>query len=150
MVKELDEYRLKTIDHIGWRLWRAARIWKAEFDADLQEAGQGWMSEARGAVISHLRKGGISQAELTAAMGISKQAVQQLVDELVAEGMVERSVDPADARGRIIMFTRKAAASLEASNSVKRKLDRKYRKKLGAEAFAALEQALDAFAEPEK
>ena len=102
LVKKLDDNSLPPlIDHIGWRLWRLARQWKIEFDAAMAERGHGWMAEARGAVVGHLRPGGLSQSELPAALGISKQAVQQLVDELVAEQIVERVPDPRDGRGKI-------------------------------------------------
>src|SRR5690606_5309316 len=102
MVKKLDD--LEPIAHVGWRITLVARQWKARFDAEMRRHGQSWMTEARGAVIGHLRQGGMPQSALPAAMGISKQAVQQLVDELVAEGIVERVPDPADARGRIVRF----------------------------------------------
>ena len=82
-------------------------------DAAMAARGHGWMAEARGAVVGHLRPGGMSQSVLPAAMGISKQAVQQLVDELVAEGIVERIPDPADGRGKIV---RRAISSAERAN----------------------------------
>lgn len=143
MVKKLDENSLPPLlDHVGWRLWRVARQWKAEFEAAMRDAGHGWMTEARGAVIGHLRGGGIPQAELVAALGISKQAVQQMVDELAAEGVVERAANPADARGKIVRFTPKGAEALAISNAVKQRIEESYRDRLGAERFAALRGAL--------
>ncbi len=143
MVKILDDNALPPLlDHIGWRLWRVARQWKAEFEAAMQAAGHGWMTEARGAVIGHLRGGGISQADLVTALGISKQAVQQMIDELAAEGVVERAANPADARGKIVRFTPRGAEALEVSNAVKRRIEESYRNRLGAERFAALRAAL--------
>ena len=143
MVKQLDENELPPLlDHVGWRLWRAARQWKAEFEAGMRAAGHAWMTEARGAVIGHLRGGGVPQTELAAALGISKQAVQQMVDELAAEGVVERVSNPADARGKLVRFTAKGAEALAVSNAVKQQIEQGYRERLGAERFAALVAAL--------
>src|ERR1700754_1568264 len=89
------------------------------------------------------RPGGLSQSALTTAMGISKQAVQQLVDELVEEGIVERAPDPADGRGRIVRFTRKGVRALEESNAVKLQIEAEWRSALGGSRYDALVAALD-------
>jgi len=147
MVKRLDENSVPPlIDHVGWRLWRLAREWKSEFDAAMAARGHGWMAEARGAVVGHLRPGGLSQSALTGAMGISKQAVQQLVDELVAERIVERAPDPADGRGRIVRLLPKGIEAIVAGNEVKREIEARYGALIGTERLAQLNAALDALA----
>lgn len=148
MVKQLDKNSVPPlIDHVGWRLWRQARAWKAEFDAAMAARGHAFMAEARGGVVGHLRPGGLSQSALTSAMGISKQAVQQLVDELVAEGIVERVADPEDGRGRIVRLLPKGIKAIADGNAVKREIERRYRDRIGAEQMAQLNAALDALAE---
>jgi len=148
MVKPLDEKSVPAlIDHVGWRLWRLARQWKAEFDVEMVRLGHGFMLEARGAVVGHLRPGGLSQSALTAAMGISKQAVQQLVDELVAEGVVERAPDPTDGRGRIVRLREKGIAAIADGNAVKQQIEARYGARIGVGRLAALNEALDDLAE---
>ncbi|MBU1306890.1 MAG: MarR family winged helix-turn-helix transcriptional regulator [Alphaproteobacteria bacterium] len=144
MVKKLDENDLPPlIDHIGWRLTRLSRQWKAELDAALVAQGHDWMTQAQGGVVGQLRNAGVPQSELAALLGISKQAVQQHVDGLVAIGVVERVADPADARARIVRLTRKGAAALSDSNAIKLAIEARYRTLLGSDAFSALEGALD-------
>ena len=144
----LDEKPAPTlIDHVGWRLWRLARQWKAEFDAEMLARGHPWITEARGAVIGQLRPGGLPQSALTAALGVSKQAVQQFVDELVGEGAVERVPDPADGRGKIVRLTARGLASITEGNTVKREIEKRYRRRVGAERFALLNEVLDELAE---
>ena len=141
------------IDHVGWRLWRVARLWKDEFDQQMLARGYPWVAEARGAVIGHLRPGGLPQSQLAGLLGVSKQAVQQFVDELVEEGAVERIVDPADARSRIVRLTRRGIAFIEEGNAVKRKIEARYGTRLGQKRLDALNAALDelaAEAEPRK
>jgi DNA-binding MarR family transcriptional regulator len=144
----LDEKSAPTlIDHIGWRLWRLARQWKTEFDAQMLERGYPWITEARGAVIGHLRPGGLPQSALTAALGVSKQAVQQFIDELVAEGAVERVPDPDDRRGKIVRLTARGMASVTVGNAVKREIEKRYRRRAGAERFAVMNEVLDELAQ---
>jgi DNA-binding MarR family transcriptional regulator len=144
VVKKLDDFSLPPlIDHVGWRLWRLARQWKDEFDTAMAERGHGWMAEARGAVVGHLRPGGMSQSELPAAMGISKQAVQQLVDELVAEQIVERVPDPGDKRGRIVQLLPKGIKAIADGNAVKLEIERRYGELIGTGRLEQLNRALD-------
>lgn len=147
MVKGLDENNPPLVDHIGWRLTRLSRQWKVEFDALLNKRGHGWMTQASGAVIGYLRNAGVPQSELAGAMGISKQAVQQHVDTLVALGVVERVNDPADARARIVRLTGTGRQALADGNVIKLEIEARYRRVLGTDRFAAFEQALDALFE---
>ena len=147
MVKQLDDKSLPPlIDHVGWRLWRLARLWKAEFDAAMAARGHGWMAEARGAVVGQLRPGGLSQSALPTALGISKQAVQQLVDELVAEGIVERVPDPEDGRGKIVRLLPKGIKAIADGNAVKLEIEARYRTEVGVDRLVALNATLDALA----
>lgn len=143
----LDEKTPTLIDHVGWRLWRLARQWKSAFDAEMLERGYPWVAEARGAVIGHLRPGGRAQSELAGLLGVSKQAVQQFVDELVEEGAVERVVDPSDARGRIVRLTARGIAFIEEGNAVKREIEKSYSKRIGKVRLDALNTALDDLAD---
>ena len=144
MVKQLDEKTTSDlIDHVGWRLWRLSRQWKDEFEAAMVAAGHGWMTQAQGAVVGHLRAAGVPQAELAQKLGVSKQAVQQFVDVLEADGIVRRAVDPADKRGRIVQLTPKGARALDDGNRIKREIEARYRAVIGGARFDALTAALD-------
>ena len=144
MVKKLDDNSFPPlIDHVGWRIGRLFYRWKAAYDAEMRASGYGFIAEARGAVIGNLRPAGASQSAVAAALGISKQAVQQLVDELEAEGIVERVPNPEDGRGKLVMLTAKGAAALRESNRVKREIEARFRSALGTARFEALMAALE-------
>ena len=132
----------ELLDHIGWALWQAAQTWKRRFSAEMVALGYSWYGEARAAVLAHLDRDGTRQAELTARMGLSKQAVQQLVDGLVADGVVERVADPADGRGRVVRYTAAGLDALRDANRVKQSIEDDYRRTLGAARFRALRDAL--------
>ncbi|KAA1184876.1 MarR family transcriptional regulator [Rhizobium tropici] len=142
MVKKLDDNAL--LDHIGWRLWQASRAWQGEFAAGMREAGHEWFSEARAGLIGHIPRHGLRQSRLIERMGISKQAVQQLIDGLEAEGILRRRNDPEDRRGKVIVFTEKGLAALSDGEHIKLAIERGYRERLGDIHFSALMEALRA------
>ncbi|MDF2115578.1 MarR family transcriptional regulator [Roseiarcaceae bacterium H3SJ34-1] len=142
IVKMVDEKIPELIDHLGWRLWRAARLWKAEFDRRMAERGLSWYSESRASLMAQIGSDGIRQSLLVRRMGLTKQAVQQIIDELVAEGVVLRQPDPADSRGRIIALTARGIGAVRAANEVKQDIDAAQRLKLGGKRFDALMETL--------
>ena len=142
MVKILDDNESLQLDHIGFALWRAAQNWKRDFVIAMEARGFPWHGEACGAVLAHVGPAGISQAALPAAMGASKQAVQQLVDQLEADGVVARAPDRNDKRANRIVLTALGLKDYRERGNVKRQIERKYRRALGEARFAALADAL--------
>ncbi|WP_395448020.1 MarR family winged helix-turn-helix transcriptional regulator [Aminobacter sp. UC22_36] len=150
MVKELDENNNGTLlDHVGWRLWQASRAWQAEFAEAMRSAGHGWFSEARASLLGHIPRRGIRQVALIERAGISKQAVQQLLDGLEAEGVIERLPDPQDKRGKLVHYTAGGLAALGDGDRIKLEIERGYRERLGQGPFEALMAALRGLAEPQ-
>jgi len=144
---QLDEMQSPAlIDHVGWRIWRVARLWKRTFEAEMLARGYPWVAEARGGVLGHLRPGGLPQSALGPLLGVSKQAVQQCVDELVAEGAVERLPDPSDGRGRLVRLTERGVRFITEGNAVKEAIEADYARRIGAERLATLNAALDLLA----
>ena len=149
MVKRLDDNLVDLIDHVGWRIWRLSRAWKAEFDAAMAARGHRWFAEARSNVLPHLERHGTAQSALQSRMGVTKQAVQQFVDELVADGIIERRTNPDDHRGKVIHFTRRGQRVLADANAVKVEIQSRYRAKLGAQRFAEFMACLEVLEEGE-
>jgi DNA-binding MarR family transcriptional regulator len=146
MVKQIDDRDLESIEHVGIVLWRAATMWRTEFREKMAERGYPWHMTAAGEVLSQLGPSGISQSALTDLMGVSKQAVQQLVDQLEAQGVVRREPDPTDGRARTVMLTELGLKDFAERNRVKRAIEARYRDKLG-DMYAPMVLALDRLAE---
>lgn len=139
MVKLLDDMQQpELLNHIGWHLWRASNAWNLEFRNCMINAGYHWFSEARSQLVPYVDRGGTRQALLVTRTGLTKQAVQQFVDQLVDDGIVERQTDPDDARGKLVTFTKKGLAMLKAANQIKKDIEKKYRKHLGVQKFDQL------------
>jgi DNA-binding MarR family transcriptional regulator len=135
------------LDHIGWHLWRAARAWKAELVAGMVAAGHGWYAQARGNLLQHIGPEGLRQGDLADRAGLTKQAVQQFVDELAADGIVERQPDPADARARRVALTDAGRAAMRDADRIKQEIEDRWRSRLGDDGFTALADALRAVAQ---
>lgn len=129
-------------DHIGWTLWQATQAWRREFVAAMAAAGHGWFAQARGNLLVHIGPGGARQGDLAEKAGLTKQAVQQFVDELVADGIVRRSPDETDARARRITLTPAGEAAMRDADRIKLEIESRWRDRIGAEAFAALDASL--------
>src|SRR5262245_11994146 len=143
MVKSLDEKENPaSIDHVGWRLFRASEHWQGAFRREMVKGGYAWFGEARANVIPHMDRAGTRQAVLATRMELSKQAIQQFVDGLVEDGVVERTLDPEDARGKIVRFTGEGLAVLAAANRVKRRIETDFEKRIGKLKFTQLSRAL--------
>jgi hypothetical protein len=83
----------------------------------------------------HLDLTGTRQTELARRMGVSKQAVNQLVSELVGFGVLEQLPDPADGRALLVRFTPRGARSLFDGLTVLNELEVAMRVALGARAW---------------
>ena len=110
--------------------------------AGMLAAGHHWYAEARSSIIPYLDREGTRQGVLVQRMGLSKQAVQQLVDDLEREGIIERCPDPNDRRGKIVIFTKKGLMAQCDANRVKREVEERFRAKLGDKDFSKLDGLL--------
>jgi len=132
----------KYPDHIGWLLWRANQDWNLEFVDRMQAAGHGWFTAARSMVMGQVAPKGTKQGLLVDRLGISKQAVQQLIDGLEEDGILERVADPDDKRGRIVRLTEKGRAAMKDANRIKLEIEAGYRARIGDDEFARLSELL--------
>lgn len=142
MVKVLDEKTETLLDHVGWRFWQANRRWQRDFAEAMRAAGHDWFSEARAALLGNIPRRGLAQSVLIERAGISKQAVQQLLDGLERDGVIERCPDPGDRRGKLIRYTPKGLRALADGERIKLTIEESYRARIGDSAFDDLMAAL--------
>ncbi len=124
------------------RLAAAAATLREQFRHDMARQGFLWHLNASGEVLAHLPPDGISQAALTASMGLSKQAVQQLLDQLELAGVVRREPDPADRRAKRVVLTDLGRRDRAAHREVLAEIEDRAREKIGKKLFGKLEKAL--------
>lgn len=130
------------IDHIGWDLWRATRVWKQAFTQQMVDHGHGWYGEARGALFRFIGPDGIAQIDLAAQAGMSKQAVQQHLDDLSRDGVITRQPHPGDGRKKRIMLTKAGLGAMQDSEAIKQAIEDDYKRLIGARDLETLKSAL--------
>lgn len=86
--------------------------------------------------------GGIRPTELANRVGISKQAVGKLLDDLVALGVVERAPDPTDGRAQVVRFSEVGRAALLDGLAELARLEAELAEHVGADVVLALKAAL--------
>jgi DNA-binding MarR family transcriptional regulator len=90
----------------------------------------------------HLDFQGVRLTELAEKLGVTKQAVGQLVDELEQMGAVERIADPRDGRAKLIRFGERGREGMLHGLSVLGEIERDLACAIGDRLFAALHDAL--------
>lgn len=114
--------------------WRHAFV--RELDADGQNLG------ACGDLLLHLPPDGLAQHVLSDRMGLSKQAVQQLVDRLESQGAVLRQPDLIDKRMKRVVPTLRGLAMLETRRRIEARLDDNLKQRLGKKLYRRLRKGL--------
>ena len=128
---------------VGQLLFRCARLFNEQALAVIRErAGQPSLRSAHTTLLPHIEFGGTRLTDLASKLGISKQAVGQLVGELVEMEVLERIPDPSDGRAKLIRFSSKGRAGLFDGLSVLMGLDESLKEAIGAEHMASLRASL--------
>lgn len=93
---------------------------------------------AHAALYAHISLEGTRPTTLANKLGITPQAVAQLVGELESMGLVERVPDPKDGRARLVRFTRKGRQDILAGFRVFETIEDELRDELGGRDFDRL------------
>ena len=108
-----------------------------------EETGLAQLRTVHTKLFAHIDREGTRLTQLATRVGISKQAVGQLVDQLHAMGAVERVPDPMDGRAKLIRFRRKGEQGLWMHGSaVLGQLEDEIESELGGPQMAQLEGVL--------
>jgi DNA-binding MarR family transcriptional regulator len=99
------------------------------------------------ALFPHLTSEGVRGADLAKKLGVTKQAVSQLVAELEYWGVVEQVDDPKDGRAKLVRFTPKGEQGLLQGMAVLRELELELGDKIGKRRMQELHTALLALEE---
>ncbi len=109
-------------DHIGWHLVNAGQRWRDQFVAAMQKAGYPDFTLSRANLLGAVdRFHGTRMVDLAARLGMTKQAVGQIVDDLVAAGYLARVPDAADGRAKRAVYTEKRTCAAEDRRPGKRR-----------------------------
>lgn len=123
-------------------LFRAARLVNERAIAEVQARG-GHLRAAHTQLFPHITSEGIRLTELADKLGVTKQAIGPLVDDLEREGVVERVDDPADRRAKRIRWTRKGQRALLHGLGVLASLETELARQVGKARLAELAETCE-------
>lgn len=118
-------------------LFRAARLVNEAAIARVQASG-GRLRTAHTQLFPHITTNGVRLTELADTLGVTKQAIGPLVDDLEREGVVERVDDPDDRRAKRIRWTRKGQRALLHGLGVLAALEAELAREVGKARLAEL------------
>ena len=125
-------------------LFRLARLLDEAAVARVAVAGTPTLRTSHTALLPHLDLEGTRLVDLAARVGVSKQAVGQLVDDLESMGVVERVPDPEDGRARRVRFTRRGVQALLHGLDVLEGLERQLVAAIGRRTVDDLRESVEA------
>jgi DNA-binding MarR family transcriptional regulator len=134
--------------HIGHLLRRPARHFEVMLIDRLRESGFADLTVAHTAVFSVIDLAGTPIGVLARRAGVTKQAMSQLVEDLVAKGYVERHADPNDRRSRVVVLTDKGMDAIRSARRHIVQIEHGYREVLGGDRFASLCELLNEIQPP--
>ena len=111
---------------LGWLLSRVSHALATESTAALEESG---ISPRGHSVLAAAMTGEYAQTELARMVGLDKTTMVVTVDDLEAQGLVERRPSKSDRRARLIKVTKEGRRRVEVADGV---LDRVREDVLGA------------------
>lgn len=125
-------------------MFRAARLIDEEALRRIgDKRGRPALRRAHTSLLPHIDLEGTRIGDLAVRLGVTKQAVSQLIDDLESMGVVERAVDPDDARARIVRFTPKGRAGLLDGLAVLKGLEDEAARAIGAARMKELHTTLE-------
>ena len=128
---------------LGFLLAKATQRWNELLAQRFAAAGFADVRPAYGSVLVPLyEEDGLRMGTLARRARLSKQTMTALVRRLERDGLVERRVDPGDARASLVFLTPRARAFEPVVREVLGELDGLVRGLLGTERRDGLEAAL--------
>ena len=97
---------------------------------------------AHALVLVPLLGAGLRASELAVRLGVSRQAVAQVVTTLEHGGYVQRIADPGDARARLVCLTAHGRAALRVLRATAVSVEEDWATRLGADRLAEFRNTL--------
>ena len=124
-------------------LFKSARLLNESAIAILRRrTGESRLRATHTVLFPHIDLEGTRLTELAARVGISKQAVGQLVEEMVGMGFLERVPDPRDGRAKLVRFSEEWRLGLFAGLAFLGELETRLTERLGPSRMKAFHESL--------
>jgi DNA-binding MarR family transcriptional regulator len=126
---------------LGTLLSEAQDAWRLTLTAALDKRNAPALG-AGAELLAELTLSGISQSLLAERVGLTKQAVQQSLDQLEKLGLVRREPDPVDRRAKYVVLTEAGLVALETRRDAEKEAEKRLKDALGKKALKQLGKGL--------
>ena len=106
-------------------LMRVVYWFDEHLQSELSRHGWGRFNRSQSLVLANIATGQTRAARIAEAIGVSRQAMSQLIAELLARQVVALQPDPDDRRARIITFAPEARPLREMAERILRDLEQR-------------------------
>lgn len=137
------ENSLLMLDLMRTFLW-----FDEQLRARLQLRGWGAVSRSQSLVLTHIANGTSRASRIAEYLGVSRQAMSQLLAEMVERGLIEILPDPRDRRAQLVQFAPAAAGIREDAQQILRELEAEMENVVGKAQLSAVRSALAGFPAP--
>lgn len=110
--------------------------------AALRRAGYDDITLAQARVAARIGPDGTRLTDLAEQAQVTKQTASFLVDQLERAGYVERTIDPTDARARLVRIARRGTEALPVVRAEEARIEAEWTGHLGARRMTQLREAL--------
>lgn len=116
------------------------------FDEQLRArlARLGWegITRSQSLVLANVANGVDRPSRIAENLGVTRQAMSQLLTEMAARGLVDLLPDPDDRRAQRVVSSASGEAIREAARTTLRELEAEFEARIGSKAMVALRAAL--------
>lgn len=142
MIDDMSSDRPPDAD-FGLLFALAFRCYVTHLHEQLAERGFTPGRSAFGPVLRSLRGREVTLSALARDLGITKQAVARVVEDMRTAGLVDQLPDPSDGRARLLALTRRGEAMVEAAIEIGAAYERALAADVGATSARALRTGLE-------
>ena len=136
-----------SVPDFGILLLLAARAFADDLHVRLAAEGFPSMRAGFGFMFRAIQDGEPTPSELAVRLGVSKQAVGKVLDEMEQRGFVERRPDPQDRRARRVRLTEHGRAASQTAIRLGGEIEADLQGRVGPDQIAALRSALVTYVE---
>ena len=126
---------------LGALLTDAQEVWRLALGEELVRRNAPPLG-AGADLLAHLSLSGISQSLLAERIGLTKQAVQQSLDQLERLGLIRREPDPVDRRAKYVVLTEAGLVALETRRDAEKEAEKLLKDALGRKTLKQLGKSL--------
>ncbi len=149
--KKHSDKNMRALQHarrhgIGRLLFLVRRDFLARLAVKMERSMGHSLLQASAALLPFIDLQGTRSTELARRVGISKQAVGKLIQELEALGLLTRGVDSADGRAFLVAFTETGVDYLLEMHAAINQIEKEYEAMVGAGQMHVVRAALGAIA----